>query len=166
MASRPRIDPWVIVLRILFTLALIWTVVFIFSNSLQIAEASNARSAAVLSWANQLLKRLGLGELTIYQIRKLAHFAEYALLGFLSMLCLRVYTRRFVRHISWPLLFGLGTANLDETIQMMVAGRSSQLTDVWIDFSGVCAGLFLALCLLLFLRMCGFLLRHRKEETL
>ena len=40
-----------------------------------------------------------------------------------------------------------------------MADRSSQLTDVWIDFSGVCAGLFVSLCLLLFLRMCGILLR-------
>ena len=98
------------------------------------------------------------GPLTSHQVRKLAHFAEYTLLGFLAMLCLRVYTRRFVRHISWPLLFGLLVANTDETIQLLMAGRSSQLTDVWIDFSGVCAGLFVSLCLLLFLRMCGILL--------
>ena len=112
-----------------------------------------------MALVNPILAKVNLGPLTSHQIRKLAHFAEYTLLGFLAMLCLRVYTRRFVRHISWPLLFGLLVANTDETIQLLMAGRSSQLTDVWIDFSGVCAGLFVSLCLLLFLRMCGILLR-------
>ena len=63
-------------------------------------------------------------------MRKLAHFAEYCLEGLLPTLCLRVYTARFVRHISWPLLGGLLTAVTDETIQKYVSGRSSQLTDV------------------------------------
>ena len=31
--AQEKINPWVIALRILFTLALIWAVVFIFSNS-------------------------------------------------------------------------------------------------------------------------------------
>ena len=153
-----KINPWVIALRILFTLALIWAVVFIFSNSMEVAQVSSARSDEVLALVNPILAKVNLGPLTSHQIRKLAHFVEYTLLGFLAMLCLRVYTRRFVRNISWPLLFGL-LANTDETIQLLMAGRSSQLTDVWIDFSGVCAGLFVSLCLLLFLRMCGILLR-------
>ena len=154
-----KINPWVIALRILFTLALIWAVVFIFSNSMEVAQVSSAHSNEVLALVNPILAKVNLGPLTSHQIRKLAHFAEYTLLGFLAMLCLRVYTRRFVRHISWPLLFGLLVANTDETIQLLMAGRSSQLTDVLIDFSGVCAGLFVSLCLLLFLRMCGILLR-------
>ena len=38
-----KINPWVIALRILFTLALIWAVVFIFSNSMEVAPVSSAR---------------------------------------------------------------------------------------------------------------------------
>ena len=102
-----KINPWVIALRILFTLALIWAVVFIFSNSMEVAQVSSAHSDEVLALVNPILAKVNLGPLTSHQIRKLAHFAEYTLLGFLAMLCLRVYTRRFVRHISWPLLFGL-----------------------------------------------------------
>ena len=64
----------------------------------------------------------------------------------------RVYTARFVRHISWPLLGGLRTAGTDETIQKYVSGRSAQLTDVWIDFSGVVAGMLISLVLLLIVR--------------
>ena len=102
-----KINPWVIALRILFTLALIWAVVFIFSNTMEVAQVSSAHSDEVLALVNPILAKVNLGPLTSHQIRKLAHFAEYTLLGFLAMLCLRVYTRRFVRHISWPLLFGL-----------------------------------------------------------
>lgn len=68
------------------------------------------------------------------------------------MLCLRVYTRRFVRHVSWPMLGGMATALLDETIQLYVPGRTSSVRDVWIDFGGVIAGLFVALLLLLIVR--------------
>ncbi len=57
------------------------------------------------------------------------------------MLCLRVYTRHFFKHVSWPMLGGLLTALTDETIQLFVPGRSGQVTDVWIDFSGVLTGL-------------------------
>lgn len=85
-------------------------------------------------------------------MRKLAHFSEFTLEGFLLMLCLRVYTRRFVRHVSWPMLGGMATALLDETIQLYVPGRTSSVRDVWIDFGGVIAGLFVALLLLLIVR--------------
>ncbi len=96
-------------------------------------------------------------------MRKLAHFAEFALLGFWFMLCLRVYTRRFVRHTGWPLFFGLLVANLDELIQLYVPGRSSSVRDVFLDFLGVLAGLFAALLLLLFVRMCAILWQNRRE---
>lgn len=32
--------------------------------------------------------------------------------------CVRAYTRRWARCLCWPLLLGLVTANLDETIQL------------------------------------------------
>lgn len=70
----------------------------------------------------------------MHVVRKLAHFCEYLLEGFLLMLCLRVYTRHFFKHVSWPVLGGLLTALTDETIQLFVPGRSGQVTDIWIDF--------------------------------
>ncbi len=161
--ERTKISPWLIAFRILFTLALIWTVFFIFSNSMKMAAESSAQSQRVMAWVNDKLALVSLGPLSEHVIRKLAHFTEYTLLGFFSMLCLRVYTRRFVRHISWPLFFCLFTANLDETIQLFYAGRTSMLTDVWIDFAGVLAGLFVALVILLFFRMCGLLMRLEED---
>ena len=49
--AQEKINPWVIALRILFTLALIWAVVFIFSNSMEVAQVSTAHSDEVLACA-------------------------------------------------------------------------------------------------------------------
>lgn len=154
--------------RILFTLCLIGSILFIFSNSLQIAEVSSGASQRVLHLLQRVLTRLHMpglaSRLTEHIVRKLAHFCEYMLEGFWLMLCLRVYTRRFVRHISWPILGSLLTAVCDETLQMFSAGRSSQLTDVWIDFAGGMAGLLVGLFVLCVFRMCAILYKHRNED--
>ena len=117
-----------------------------------------------MRYMNAILDRIGLGPVSEHTIRKLAHFAEYCLEGLLLTLCLRVYTRRFVRHISWPLLGGLLTAVTDETIQRYVAGRSSQVTDVWIDFAGVVAGMLVSLVLLLIVRAVTSFYSIKKEN--
>ena len=158
--------PWyLIAFQILFTIALAATVYFIFANSLEIARESSARSQQVMALINGLLAKVELGPLSEHTVRKLAHFCEFSLLGFWFMLCLRVYTRHFVRHVSWPLFFGLLTAVIDETIQLYVPGRTSSVKDVLLDFSGVLAGLFVAFLILLFFRLCGLALRGLERET-
>lgn len=165
MQSHTR-TPWYLILfRVLFTAALAATVYFIFSNSLEIARESSARSQQVMELLNSLLGRVGMGPLSEHFVRKLAHFCEFSLLGFWFMLCLRVYTRHFVRHVSWPLFFGLLTAVIDETIQLYVPGRSSSVKDVLLDFSGVLTGLFIALLILLFFRLCRLALRGLEREN-
>ena len=162
-----RISPWLIAWRVIFTFALIGCIVFIFSNSLQIADVSEGTSGRVLGILQGILRHLGLpgaaDQLTMHIVRKLAHFCEYLLEGFLLMLCLRVYTRHFFKHVSWPILGGLLTALTDETIQLFVPGRSGQVTDIWIDFSGVMTGLLVGLILLGLVRMCIILYQHRNE---
>ena len=161
------LSPWVLGGRVLFTLALAGCIWFIFSNSMAVATVSTDSSGRVLAWMRIILRRLGqpgLAEhLTMHIVRKLAHFCEYLLEGFLLMLCLRVYTRHFFKHVSWPMLGGLLTALTDETIQLFVPGRSGQVTDIWIDFSGVMTGLLVGLILLGLVRMCIILYQHRNE---
>ena len=167
-SNMQKTSPWLIATRVLFTFALIACIVFIFSNSLQIADVSEGASGRVLGILQGILRHLGLpgaaDRLTMHIVRKLAHFCEYMLEGFLLTLCLRVYTRRFVRHISWPILGGLLTALTDETIQMFSDGRSSQLTDVWLDFSGAMAGILVGVFCLALCRMCYLLYKHRNED--
>ena len=158
-------SPWLIAGRVVFTLALIGCIAFIFSNSMKIASVSSVSSGRVLQLLQAVLRRLGMPglaqRLTMHLVRKLAHFCEYLLEGFLLMLCMRVYSRHPLRHITVPMLAGVLTALTDETIQLFSEGRSSQVTDVWLDSAGVLAGILAALLLMGLWRL---LFHHRKKE--
>ena len=153
-----------VIFRVLFTGFALYTTYFIFSNSMEIGAASSLRSAEVTAAINETLRALGLSPLTETLVRKLAHFGEFLVLGFWFMLCLRVYTRHYIRHISWPLLLGLLIANMDELIQRYVAGRSSSVVDVWIDFGGVCTGVGAALLILLLASSVWYLLGFGRKR--
>ena len=84
-------------------------------------------------------------------IRKCAHFAEYALLGF--TLAIPMYTYR-IRKFWLPVFAGLICvvyAMLDEYHQTFSAGRSPRLTDVGIDACGAIVGILVGqlLCYIL-----------------
>lgn len=151
-----------VLIRVLFTAILLGTVVFIFSNSHQAGALSGIRSERVTAWVNAAFAKVGLG-VTISElaIRKLGHLAEFMLLGFWLMLTLRVYTRRVVAFISWPLLAGLLVAVCDEFYQTFVPGRSGQMSDVLIDFAGVLLGIVAAMLCILLCTMCWRALRKK-----
>ena len=159
------LSPWVLGGRVLFTLALAGCIWFIFSNSMAVADVSSVSSGRVLQLLQAVLRRLGMPglaqRLTMHLVRKLAHFCAYTLEGFLLMLCMRVYSRHPLRHITVPMLAGVLTALTDETIQLFSQGRSSQVTDVWLDSAGVLAGILAALLLMGLWRL---LFHHRKKE--
>ena len=164
-AQNERLSPWVIVGRGVFTLALAGCIWFIFSNSMAVAQVSSASSGRVLTLLQGALRRLGhpalAQRLTQHVMRKMAHFCEYLLEGFLLMLCMRVYSRHPLGHITVPMLGGVLTALTDETIQLYSPGRSSQVTDVWLDSVGVLAGILAALVLM---ALCRLLFHHRDKE--
>lgn len=162
--EREKTSPWLIVFRVIFTAALIACIAFIFRNSMESGTVSSARSQAVMVYINNLVGRVHLGPLSEHTVRKLAHFSEFALEGFLLMLCIRVYTKHFVRHMSWPLLGGMTTALMDETIQLRSISRSSSVVDVWIDMAGVTAGLLAALVILLIVRGITAFARVEREN--
>ena len=117
-----------------WVLCALWLAV-IFGHSLMPASVSNDESMGLLGRLIALFPFL-----THPMLRKLAHFTEFAVLGFLLAHCLRV-------RIARPLLAGLLCALADETIQTFVAGRSGELRDVWIDLSGVAAAAALVYCI-------------------
>ena len=163
--NRERTSLWVIVGRVAFTAALIACIWFIFSNSMAVAAVSSGSSGRVLAWMRIILRHLGhpglADRLTMHIVRKLAHFCEYMLEGFLLMLCMRVYTRQYIWHISVPMLGGVLTAMADETIQIYSPGRSSQVTDVWLDSAGVLVGILIAL---VFMALCRMLFHRCNKE--
>ena len=162
--EQQKTSPWLIAFRVIFTFALIACIAFIFRNSLETGTQSSMRSQELMAVLNELLGKVHLGPLSEHTIRKLAHFAEFTMEGFLLMLCLRVYTAHFVRHMSWPLLGGMTTALMDETIQRFIPNRTSSVTDVWIDMAGVVCGLFVALIILLIVRLVTAFYTIKKEN--
>ena len=162
--EQQKTSPWLIAFRVIFTFALIACIAFIFRNSLETGAQSSVRSQELMALLNKLLGKLHFGPLSEHTIRKLAHFAEFTMEGLLLMLCLRVYTAHFVRHMSWPLLGGMTTALMDETIQRFIPNRTSSVTDVWIDMAGVVCGLFVALIILLIVRLVTAFYTIKKEN--
>ena len=112
----------------IFPALTVMLVAFIFWNSFQDADASNA--------ASDNFRFLFGGDM--FWIRKSAHFAEYFLLGVL--LALDVRKKEIRRLIGWLIVAALLVALTDETIQYYAVGRSSEVWDVWIDTVGAGLG--------------------------
>lgn len=87
-----------------------------------------------------------------FVVRKLAHYTEYLILGFLLMNLIRTYDTSCRK--GFLLSWGLGTlyAFSDELHQIFSEGRSPQLRDVCIDSAGVLTGTLLVLLLMHFYR--------------
>ncbi len=134
-----RILTAVLILFMLATLAFIW------GNSMQSIDASQALSLGVLARVKPVLEAMaGAGNVTDHFVRKLAHFAEFAALGVQLALLLMLFGRVRLQPIANCAFGGLIVATLDETIQIF-SYRGSQVQDVWLDFAGLCFGLFAAL---------------------
>lgn len=124
-------------------------VAFIFLNSAQPAQVSNQVSRGFLSWVEGALAQCGLeSTLTNHAIRKMGHFTEYFILGAMLLITVRLFTSKPMRHVFKPLFLGLLVPVLDETIQLFVEGRSGQVTDILLDFSGVISGILIAFCII------------------
>ena len=119
--------------RLCGTLILL-NLVFIWGNSLLPGELSGALS----NWLGSLLGLVGSdpgGGTGL--LRKLAHFSEFASLGFLLCWLASLKGERGFHLFALALLGGLLTACIDESIQILTPDRGSSLVDVWIDTSGV-----------------------------
>ena len=130
-------------MRKLYGIAALAFTGFIFYNSSLPAPVSDENSyyfVNLISWINAFLdKPVPLEEMNHY-IRKTAHFTEYFVQALL--LCNAFQTDRADRQNSHSciLLLSLLTAVLDEYIQLFSPGRSGQVTDIMLDFSGAFTG--------------------------
>lgn len=115
-------------------LTCIWLVVIFWHSSMP-AETSNAESLGILAVLQTFFPQL-----TNELLRKLGHFGEFAVLGIFMTGAFR-NANNFT--LFKPLGMCLFTALFDETLQLSVAGRSGNVRDVWIDFSGALLGTLL-----------------------
>jgi VanZ family protein len=116
-------------------------IAFIWGNSLQPAVESESLS---VFWAN-LVKSIflvfhvdvSIGVLD-HIVRKLAHFTEFFVQGFLLYKSLSMFK---VRHgVRLAIIIGILTAIVDETIQLSIPGRASQVSDMFLDTLGAVTG--------------------------
>ena len=121
-------------------IALVLILAFIWGNSLLPANSSLTFS----EWVRMLLTDsapISYGEVNWKSvvIRKLAHFAEFAALGFFTAWHHGMLEKKQLRALG----LCVAAACIDETIQFFIPGRGPGLYDVAIDSLGAAAGILL-----------------------
>ena len=151
--------PWVRVATTLMTVALM---VMIFCFSMENAEASDRRSGVIANIIIRIVypqyeqmdaeQQQSVYDGVQHVVRKLAHFTEYMMLGFMIRLCLESWFGHRMKKYRILALIGFGAgagyACTDEAHQLAIDGRSGQFTDVLVDSSGVLAGVALGTLLI------------------
>ena len=141
------------------------TLLFIWGNSMLPAAVSGQESEWVRELLEPILSRLqgmlfgpGAEVDPSMLVRKLAHFCEYMLLGFLVGLMLERPEGKTRFLPGWGMC--LAAACIDECIQKFVPGRGPGIKDVLIDISGATIGLVLAMVIICLV----WLWKNRKNE--
>ena len=130
-------------MRKLYGIAALAFTGFIFYNSSLPAPVSDETSyffVDLIAWINAFLDKPVPLPVMNHYIRKTAHFTEYFVQALL--LCNAFRAGRTDRNNShgYILFLSLLTAVLDEYIQLFSPGRSGQVTDILLDFSGGFSG--------------------------
>ena len=130
-------------MRKYFCIIAVFFTALIFYNSSLPAPASDKMSnffVKLLSGINSFMEKpIPLSQMN-HIIRKTAHFLEYYVQALL--LCNAFQADRIDRKGShgYILLLSLMTAMIDEYIQLFSPGRSGQVTDILLDYSGGVTG--------------------------
>lgn len=126
----------------------IWFVIiiyigFIFHNSLTIATVSEDTSLDVAKLLLRILNHFTLYTSDImhfnHYVRKLAHFLEYAGLGFLIGLAMQICPIFKKKSLNF-VLFLVFVPVIDECLQYFTEGRSCQVSDMILDACGFLFG--------------------------
>lgn len=94
-------------------------------------------------------------------VRKVAHFTEYALLGFLISLFIVFSGTRDLKPVIYAAAFCLIFSSADEIHQYFVPGRSCQFTDILIDTLGGALGAFLVFLFLKVKRRLACIIKNK-----
>ena len=138
---------------VLIILSVLW-IIFIFSNSLENAEESGEKS----SWVYNIVSKV-FPNITVFIIRKLAHFTEFAILGvlfastyfsFTLPRCFETPKTNLYSLLAIPAVFAI--ACTDESLQRFSEGRHAAFSDVLIDSAGGVCGIAAILALVFIIR--------------
>ncbi len=111
-------------------------------------------------WDAQI--RLYMAEYLEHPVRKLAHFLEYAAMGFLQYSLLRCHFGKKKWLFGITVLWTMLSAAADEIHQLFVPDRSGNLLDVGID---TCGGIFGVLVCMLAIAVYQKLKMNRAKRT-
>lgn len=122
-------------------LCVLW-VAFIFSNSFDSGNRSSAKSGAVvavLQWTVDIFT----DDVTVDEgfVRTMGHFSEFAILGFLVLLTVKMFTEKYLQNVFIALFTVLAVAVTDEFLQLFSDGRVADILDVLVDFAGAVTGM-------------------------
>ena len=148
-----------IILRAIFTTLTLLLTAFIWLHSLASADESGQESAEVLNFLNMIIAKLHIdSNLTDYVVRKLVHFLDFTAFGVSLSATFIAYKGELVRQIPNMLFLMLAVPVTDEALQYFSPGRSPQISDVLLDFSGCIAGL-------IFTALVFTIIKYKKERT-
>lgn len=138
-------------LTVCITLLVAWLAV-IWGNSMTPGQVSGQLSG----WASELIGKIlpflsPESEYGHLLVRKIAHFSEFAVLGFLLGWLFAMVAEKKPLRFLLPLGCGMSAAVIDECIQIFSPGRVCSFWDMCIDWSGVLTGIgfMTLLCLVL-----------------
>lgn len=124
---------------LIFEVITITFVLFIFSNSVKTGTASTQMSDPITNDFYSIFTKLGLpitANTVSLIIRKLAHFIQFFVYSILLSFSIYYKAKKFSDYTFMILFIGLATGVVDEFLQTFVVGRSGDVRDVLIDFSG------------------------------
>lgn len=165
-----------VTLAIILTVAVLVNMAIIYFFSEESVEDSGNRSTGIVEKIMHLLHpdydsldwstRMDIMASTHRLVRKLAHFAEFGLLGFLSAWLVTYVNRRkkWVRAwLEWliPTVFCLLYAASDE-IHQIFSNRGASVKDVLIDFAGAVTGILFMRAIVAIVRAAK---RRRERRT-
>ncbi len=139
-------------------LSLLSVLIFLYGNSLIPGADSAKESVAFFDVLVEWFSFLPF--FTHAFVRKLAHFAEYTLLGIHLAFMYLTFGHSQKRKIVFWLCAGFLVALTDEWVQTMVPGRYASFVDVGIDFFGILSGL-----VLIWLAFSIYVRKKRKKAT-
>ena len=132
--------------RLALAVLILLTLAFTFSQSLLPPEESDKVSTGVSDAIEPVVPSdTPVGSYVHTNLRKIAHFVEFAALGLEIALFVILYLPAWgaplharLRYIACSYLIAPLTALADETVQILT-GRGPSVIDIWIDVAGFCS---------------------------
>lgn len=119
---------------------------FIWTNSLMPGSISSSQSGFIGNFLYPPFKNLIEYDNFITIIRKMAHFTEFMVLGFLLTFVYR--NKKLSKFDLIAMIHAFLVACIDEIIQLFIPGRAGMVGDVLIDSLGAITGVIIALIII------------------